>query len=404
MSRLTIVPTLALLTASLSAVETSDLSQRLSALEQEVQALRERLPTAAPESAETAFTLGGYGLVAGSVQPGTATHAATHGVTAQFNPIFTFAWREDLLWVGEVNAELNDTGGTDVALGQAYMAWTRLPNAVVEAGLFPLPFAAYSERLSPAWINSMGDNHPAPYTESYGLFVGDMTDAGLQFRGVAHIDRMKITAHVFAVAGPSYNGLEIDQATGNLTSSDERLVFGSNLGQTRTTPTIGGRLGVLPCPEVEIGFSAMSGGINHPDTYLLADGTVVDPGDRRSFTAVAGDGEWHHGGFTLRGELIGLGLDAADGHRQNSRAGYGQASQRFTFLDGWASGIELAVRAGRVVREAKLGDYEADTVDVTDWGGAANYYWTSMVRTSLAANIHNAHDLDTYTLSTTFAF
>jgi hypothetical protein len=402
------------------------LLKRIESLEQQLSSLRSdlkqtdattsqlnsRLEKQEAEShTDNAFSFGGYGLFDATMQKDVG-----HSMTAQFQPIFAYSYREEFLFIGEMN--LDTTGTTE--LTQAYMAYTNFSHVIVEVGKFPLPFAAYSERLSPAWVNKFSDSAPAPYDEDFGLFASDQADIGAQIRGDIPLSgNAKINYVAFLTSGPSYNATD---------GSDDRLSFASNTGTSKVPPTIGGRIGFLPMPSYEIGVSAMTGHINNnvesgdpanPAAggnikVLYGNAPMYDRTDSRSFSAYAVDGEYHSGGFVLRGELIKVDFDDSTNERVKTQGGYAQASQRLTFLSGWASALEPTIRGGAVVRTQALlttgDDGSGNTItvesrrNVQEVGLGLNYYFSSYIRSSLFVLGHNDHDLDRVTFTTTFAF
>ena len=378
------------------------LQQQLDALKSQVQqdqtqsqslaAAIERLD--AESQVDSSFNFGGYGLVEADY-----LRYQGHALMAQFQPIFSFAWRDDLLFVGELNA----VSGNGVNLTQAWVAYTGLEQVTIEIGMFPLPFAAYSERLSPAWINKFASAPPPSYGAAYGLTAADQTDLGAQLRGSIPLGTMSGNYSVFVTAGPSYT---------NGDGTDDRPSFGNNLGPDHVPPTIGMRFGLRPETNCEIGISAMNGRIAN---NVPAAGNVIYPGatyaatDRREFRAVAIDADYHLGGFVLRGEISKMDYDNSAGYRVRSQGGYAQASQRLTFLGGWLSGFEAVLRSGAVTRNIPLPstDHNGNPTtigNITELDCGVNYYFTNYIRSSLYFLCHNDHELDQASFVTTFAF
>jgi hypothetical protein len=383
------------------------LQERINALEREVKALQAQpaqtpspaapAATAAPPATTTSslearvwkleadsltddgFSIGGVGDVTLTMQKGMGYTAS-----GDFNPIFLYSYKDTVLFVAELNADQNG-----VALGQAWVAYTALPHLVLEAGYFPIPFGIYSERLSPTWINKFSTLAPAPYNEDYGVFSGDQTVDGAQVRGEVAIPTMaKLTYHIFVAAPPTYNGP--DNA-----DPDNRLTFG-NLETTHVPPTIGARVGLLPSSNAEIGLSAMSGHIINNQTV----DPTIDDGARRSFAAMALDGEYRLERVALRGECVRLNYQDPSGARQHSQGLYLQASRRLDDLQGWAGGLEPTMRVGRMQRSLSDNGFQ----DVSEIGVGVNYYATSFIRTSLMAMAASVHGEDLLAVNTTFTF
>jgi hypothetical protein len=325
------------------------------------------------------FSIGGDGDITLVRQKGMGYTAS-----ADFNPILLYSYKDAFLFGAEINASQDS-----VALGQAWAAYTALSHMVVEAGLFPIPFGTYSERYSPTWINKFSNLAPAPYNEDYGVFSGDQTIDGAQLRGdVPLADSLKLTYHVFIAAPPTYNGP--DNA-----AADDRLSFGG-VNATHVPPTIGGRIGVLLMTDGEVGLSAMTGHIINNQTI----DPTIDDGQRRSFAALAIDGEYRIQHIVLRGEYVRLNYQDPSGARQHSQGGYAEASRRLSEVAGWVGGFEPTLRFGRMQRSSSDNGFQ----DISEMGVGINYYFTAFIRTSLMAIAATAHDEDQVALNSTVTF
>ena len=386
------------------------LKQRIDALEQQIKLLQESAQiqvqsppagaavtappvTSAAESAlearvwkleaegqtDNGFSVGGDGDVTVTRQKGLGYTAS-----ADFNPIFLFSSKDTFLFVAELNATQNGVG-----LGQAWVAYTALSHVIIEAGYFPIPFGAYSERYSPTWINKFSNLAPTPYNEDYGVFSGDQTIDGAQVRGDWTASTgVRLNYHVFVAAPPVYNGP--DNA-----DPDNRLSFGA-VNTTHVPPTVGGRVGFLPQPNAEIGLSAMAGHIINNQTV----DPTIDDSQRRSFAAVAIDGDYHIQRFIISGEIVRLDYQDPSGARQHTQGGYIEVSRRLSDLTGWQSGFEPTLRTGRMQRSLSDNGFQ----DVSELGVGLNYYFTSFIRSSLMAIATSAHDEDQISFNSTFTF
>lgn len=193
--------------------ELAGLRARLEVLEKQVSDLREQPSTPAATTPDSGLEDRVWGLEADQLTDSSVAFGGSGGVAvtarntvgtsveAAFDPIILYSFRQELLFVGELNATQDG-----IALGQAYMAYTSLPHLVVEVGLFPIPFAAYSERMSPPWINRMATLAPPIYNDEYGVFGGDQSAIGLQVRGdLEFAGTMRGSYHLFVTDSPSYN-------------------------------------------------------------------------------------------------------------------------------------------------------------------------------------------------------
>jgi hypothetical protein len=408
-----------------------DLASQLDALKKQVDALSAQVQNqsdqqdtlaakvdknAAERDVDTSFAFGGYGLVEGDY-----LRWQGHTETAQFQPIFTYSYKDDLLFVGEMNLQT----GQDPELTQAYLCYTKMSHAVIELGMFPLPFAAYSERLSPSWVNKFASAPPPSYGEAFGVFSADQTDVGAQVRGDVELPALRANYTVFVVAGPTYNASD---------GSDDRLAFGNNTGPTKVQPTVGTRIGIIPMTGLEIGLSGMRGEIaNNVPAYNAGSAGQLDPTqglislpsapsgnvqnpnavynqtDRRQFFGLGIDADYHVGSFVVRGEAIKVDLDDSAGVRVRSQGFYLQASDHLGFLTGWLGGFEPAIRIGAVTRNVPLDSVDhhgnpKQIKDVKELALGVNYYFASNIRSSLFVIGHNDPELDQASFVTTYGF
>jgi hypothetical protein len=128
------------------------------------------------------------------------------------------------------------------------------------AGKFLTPFGTFSERLHPAWINKLPDA-PLPFGHD-GLVPG--SSIGFDIRGGFPIlQASKINYALYLSNGPRLNTEEDDEAG---------LLHFDNFDDINNSKAGGGRIGFLPIPELEVGYS-----------FLIA---KVSPDDFEDVTAV----------------------------------------------------------------------------------------------------------------------
>jgi hypothetical protein len=366
--------------------------------------------------ADSSCTFSGYG----TVEIDALGHQG-HADSAEFTPLVTYAWRDEVLFTGAVVFSTTD----DPALKQAYIAYTGAERMMVSAGYFPLPFGIFSEREAPDWINPLASAAPLTYDDQAGIFSGDQSDLGIQVRGVDELGGLRATAILFAVAGPTYNATD---------GSDDRLQFGGNSGPTRVPPTFGGRLGCFPVPGLECGLSAMAGRIaNDVPAYDPGVAAAVDPGTgavtlpvapsgnaahpgavyaqdaRRNFVAAALDAEFRLRGFTLRGEAIAIDWSDSAGDRVRAQGFYLEAADHLTFLPGWLAGFTPVLRAGTVWRTQPqpITDDRGNPAavgNVRELALGVDYAFSPTARATLLTRIHDNHDLDQSALVVTVGF
>ena len=188
-------------------------------------------------------------LIAGDTEVGfTDLHNDHSSFNAEFSPMFLIELNDRLLFQGDLDIELNgpDENGenseTDVELGAAFLSYLINDYSLVGMGLFPVPFTAYHNHFDPGWINKLptdpliyGDNGIAP-DSAVGVFVTGAFERGIsQFNYAAYITN-----------GPALITEDPDSA-GSFNFDD--------YNDTNNNKAVGGRIGYLPIPELEVGYS-----------------------------------------------------------------------------------------------------------------------------------------------------
>lgn len=238
-----------------------DLHKRVQDLEKQVQELKELLKKKekpAPEGAATKEELNKLEKVVESLKPGLENFLLTgyaFGVyediygkgdygtfNVGFNPVFLWSLSDNLLFEGELELEIED-GETETALEYAQIAYFLHDSITVGAGKFLLPFGIFPERLHPAWINKL-PTFPIPAQHHGGLVP--FSDVGAQIRGGIPLGAdARANYAVYVTNGPSIN-------TGGHHAGE--LTF-NNTADNNSNKAVGGRIGILPIPELEVGFS-----------------------------------------------------------------------------------------------------------------------------------------------------
>ena len=254
---------------------------------------------------EAKVFLSGYGAVGFKNQEGDEST-----FNALFAPIFHYQHSDRLHFLIEGEFELEDDENSfALEIGQADIFINDYLTLV--GGKFLVPFNTFSERTHPTWINKMPDlpiiyghgGHGEHGSPTAGI-IPVLTDIGLQLRGGAPLPLArgsKINYSFYVVNGPRAviedvhvedEGDELiaamneedehaeDEGDEHVDEDDEHaeegeggsvdLVFGSNFDDINSNKTIGGRIGLLPVWNVELGASFMYGEANNNiDFYLL---------------------------------------------------------------------------------------------------------------------------------------
>lgn len=209
--------------------------------------------------------------------------------SAAFNPIFHWLLDDNLLFEAELEFEVAPDGSTETNLEYASIDWMFSDYATLVAGRFLSPLGNFRQNLHPAWINRFA-TAPLGFGED-GAAAAPLGELGVQLRGgwdTASLGKFNYAAYVG-------NGPELDveeDALGGLNTEGVARNTDGNLA-------VGGRLGWLPVPEIEIGVSYANGRTSVTDV----EGVEVEGEPDRSYSFYGADLAWHPlRGLELRGE------------------------------------------------------------------------------------------------------
>lgn len=255
-------------------------------LEGELKELKQRVDAVKPGTSN--FLITGYG---------TAGFVAREGNDSTFvttlNPIFLWRIQPRLLFEGELEMEIED-GATEIGLEYADMSYLVNDNVTAVAGLFLAPFGTFAERYHAGWINELPD---APLVFGHDG-IAPTSLLGVQVRGVVPIASRKLEYALYLANGPS---LVTDDPMEAGT-----LDFGAST-DSNDQKSVGGRIGFLPAPGLDFGYSAM---FSRVDPSASAVGAV-------DATLQALDAAWVHdsealgGTVKVRGEWVWSEVDDA---------------------------------------------------------------------------------------------
>jgi hypothetical protein len=198
-------------------------------------------------------------LIAGDMDAGYVDQEhGDHTFFAEFSPMLLWQLNERLFFEGGLDfdlagPELDGEGSeTEAELGAAYLTYLVNDCALAGLGYFPLPFTEYHNHFDAPWINKLptdplayGDNGIAP-DSALGLFA----TGAFPWRGNL------LNYAVWVTNGPTL--ITDDGDVG-------RLNF-SNYEDTNNNKAVGGRIGYLPVPWFEVGFSFQCSRVN-PDGF-----------------------------------------------------------------------------------------------------------------------------------------
>jgi hypothetical protein len=167
-------------------------------------------------------------------------------------------------------------GETDVGLEYADINFILNDYATLRVGKFLTPFGQFPERLHPAWINKLPD-FPLVYTEDGGLVP--FASLGAEVRGAVPLHSggdSKLVYAAYVANGPSLITDDAD-AAGTITDT--------NFDDVNSNKTVGGRVGYLPVPELEVGASVLYGDVADGTNALI---WGVDASYSRDIAAIRG--------------------------------------------------------------------------------------------------------------------
>lgn len=217
----------------------SETRQQISKLNEEVSTLKDQVDASRPGT--TGFLLTGYAF-AGY----TDKDSSRSSFNAGFFPILLWRLRDDLLFEGEIEFELEDDQ-TNVNLEYAQMSYLLNDYITLGAGKFLNPSNYFIERLHPAWINRLPDR---PLTMVGNTRIQAGSQLGFQTRGGVPLGSTRGEYAFYVSNGPTMR-------------PDGTLSF-SNFDDIDNNKAVGGRVGWLPFPGFELGYGFEVSNVTDP--------------------------------------------------------------------------------------------------------------------------------------------
>jgi hypothetical protein len=162
---------------------------------------------------------------------------------ATFNPLLVWKLSDKLLFEGEFEAQL-EGGGTSLALEMAQLSYVANDYVTIGAGKFLNPMNYFVERQHMAWVNKLPDKPLAVYD---GLLPE--TQVGMQVRGGVPVGSTKFG---YALYAANASALNVD--TGTFAPEELGTTTFDNFDNVGRHIAVGGRIGFLPFPELEVGY------------------------------------------------------------------------------------------------------------------------------------------------------
>ena len=317
-------------------------------------------------SATFMATRGGYGP-ASPVPPD--SRDANSSFTATFNPIFLWKMSDRLLFEGEMEMELEGSD-TSTALEMAQISYVLNDYMTIGAGKFLNPGDYFVERQHMAWVNKMPDKPLAVYD---GLMPESLL--GVQVRGGIPVGPAKIGYAFFAANAPALTTTPADPAN----PIELGTLSFDNFDNSNGHISVGGRVGIYPIPELEIGYGFQTAAVGPRGSDVSALLQSVDLSYVRDSELLKGTinlhGQWvwsHVDGYTY--DASGSGGFGPVTFSNNRNGGYVQLAYRPSKLENSiVKNLEPVMRYDMInQKKTPVGfDERRFTVGLNYWLGAS---------------------------------
>jgi hypothetical protein len=337
--------------------------QTQTATKEDVEQLKQDVASVTAEATEwknsdSVVHLAGYGDATYSdSQNGNGAFSAI-----RYNPILHYQYKDLFLMEVEFETLIDKAGATDFALEYGTLDVFLNDYMTLLAGKFLSPLGQFRQNGHPSWINKLPT---APIGFGHGQAAPN-ADIGLELRGGIPLgDNARFVNYaVYTANGPVLDivGDEIKEIhTGGVTSNDDdELVFG-------------GRMGFLPIPMLEIGFSGATGKVAGKD----------ESNATRDYDVYGIDFNYKHNNLRLLSEYVKQKVGSTSTSSAPDSASwdafYAQASYRF-MPTSWEGVL-------------RYGDYNSpyNDQDQTQWALGVNYLFSSNAMAKFAYNFNDGN-------------
>src|SRR5438874_4732194 len=287
-------------------------------MRQEVETLKTQVKETFPGT--TKFLLAGYGTAAFTARSGEDPF-----FDAAFNALSLWKLTDRLFFEGEMELEFEDEA-TDLNLEVAQASYLLNDYMTIGLGRFLNPMNFFVERQHMNWVNKLPDKPLAVYD---GIFPE--SEMGAQLRGVIPIGPTKLEYAAFVANAPGLITESDDVSEIGMLDFDNDANFGGHVA-------VGGHIGFIPIPEVEVGYGIQRSKVGPRDQAVENILQSVDLNYVR-------DATWLKGLINLRAEWgwshvdhFVYDADASQGFgplsfNNNRNGGYAQIAYRPTHLD-----------------------------------------------------------------------
>jgi len=219
-------------------------------LRQEVETLKTQVKETFPGS--TKFLLAGYGTAGFTARSGEDPF-----FDAAFNAIFLWKLTDRLFFEGELEFEFED-GSTTTNLEIAQASYLLNDYMTIGVVRFLNPTDYFVERQHMNWVNKLPDKPLAVYD---GLLPE--SELGAQLRGVIPIGPTKLEYVGFVANAPGLITAPDDFSELGMLDFDNDANFGGHVA-------IGGHVGFIPIPQLEIGYGIQRSKVGPRDQAVEA--------------------------------------------------------------------------------------------------------------------------------------
>jgi len=342
----------------------------IDALHEEVDALKSEIKGVVPGT--TRFLIAGYGTAGFTARSGEDPF-----FDAAFNAIFLWKFTDRLLFEGELEFEFED-GNTTTNLEIAQASYLLNDYMTIGVGRFLNPMDYFVERQHMNWVNKFPDKPLAVYD---GLLPE--SELGAQLRGVIPIGPTKLEYAAFVANAPDLitmpNG---DFSTLGMLDFDNTSNHGGHV-------TVGGHVGFIPIPELEVGYGIQRSKVGPRDNAVEAILQSVDFNYVRDSTLLKGlinfraQWVWSHVGNFIYDPDGSQGFGPFE-FNNNRKGGYAQLAYRPTGFGNIIKNFEPVVRYDRFDQLNTPFGFDEER-----WSFGLDYWLTS------SAVIKAAYELDT---------
>ncbi len=224
-------------------------------------------------------------MVTGLAQTSLITESDASTVETAFEPIFLFKLNDKFLFESEIEAEIED-GAQNFNLEYAQLLYFVTDYLTIGAGRMLNPTNYFGMNIHPGWINKLADK---PFFIHEDTKLSAPSVIGFQARGAFTVGSSRLNYAIYYS-----NGAVLDTST-------QRLNY-ENFADNNTNKGIGGRVGFVPIPALEVGAayeSATVGDKGSSFESVKATTTTFDFNFKKQFSALKST-VTSHGQFMTR--------------------------------------------------------------------------------------------------------